>query len=240
MYLLVLIGMITNSCTKTDHLDCLKGTGSDITESRDVSSFNKIVLNDNVNLVITQDTNISIQVTAGEKLIGKVGTDISNNVLSITNNNTCNWVRSFDREIIVYVGINNLNQIEYRGSGDITSTNEIKSDSLLLQIWEGAGTIDLQVNTQRNYIYFHIGTADVFYSGKTHLSYVSAASFGPIDARNLKSTYTYIGNSGSNNCFVGADLALEASISSIGNIYYFGNPQITLSNTGQGELIKYE
>ncbi|NOR86843.1 MAG: hypothetical protein GQ527_04480 [Bacteroidales bacterium] len=238
--MVVLLGLIFSSCKKTDPLDCLTSTGSDITEQRAVSSFNKIILNDNVNLVITQDSSFSIQVRAGENIIDKVTTNIENQELSIHNHNTCNWVRSFDREIIVYVGVNHLHHIEYRGSGDISSTNVIKGDSLMLEVREGAGKVDLNIDMERNYIYFHIGTADIFYSGYAHISYVSGSSFGPVDARNMETVFTFISNSGSNNCYVRASSRLEATISSIGNIYYFGNPYAVLAGDGEGELIKVD
>jgi len=239
---LTLVGMlffVVTSCKKNSPFDCFKSTGPDVTEIRSVSDFNKISLSDNVNLVLTQDIVNSIKVKAGEHIIDNIETSIEDHELHIANYNTCNWMRSFKREIIVYVGVKNLNEIEYRGSGDITSTNTITGDSLKLQIWDGAGKIDMNVDVRKNTIYFHIGTADVFYQGFAHLSYVSSASFGLIDARELNTTFTYIGSTGSNNCFVNSNFVLEATISSIGNIYYFGDPEIKLTGGGTGQLIKY-
>lgn len=239
-FVLVTLSFALNSCSKTDPLDCFKATGDDITENRNSGEFNKIILRDNVNLIITQDTINKITVTAGDKIIDKVITRISDGALNIENNNTCNWVRSFDREIIVNVTVKELTQIEYRGSGDINSSNIIKSDSLVLNVWEGAGKVDLEIDVHRNYIYFHIGTADIFYKGNTHLSYITAASFGPVDAIELNNVFTYISNEGSNNCYVNTNLHLGATITSIGNIYYKGDPEISLNDTGEGALIKMD
>jgi len=239
LFILVIL-LVMNSCRKSNPLDCFNSTGPDITQDRTSGTFNKIVLYNNVNLVITQDSVNSIKMVAGENIIDRVTTSVNKGTLVIENTNTCNWTRNFNREIIAYVKVKNLSGIDYRGSGDISSTNTITSDSLVLNIWEGAGKVDLNIKTQRNYIYFHIGTADVYYSGHTHLSYITAASFGPIDARNLSSVYTFMANKGSNNCFVNASLHLGATISSIGNVYYLGDPDISLSDTGDGELIKME
>ncbi len=239
-FLLLFMLFFINSCKKTDPLDCFKNTGPDITETRNSGDFNSIVLYDNVNLVLTQQSTNTIEVTAGEKIISKVTTRINNKELIIENTNTCNWVRSFDREITVYVGVKNLIGIEYRGSGDISTSNTIKSDSLHINIWEGAGRVDLDLEVHRSYVYFHIGTADVYLTGFAHLSYITAASFGPVDARNLSTVYTYIANKGSNNCYIKTNLHLGATITSIGNIYYKGNPDISLNDTGDGELIKME
>ena len=238
--LIVGISFSWSACQKTDPSDCFKSTGSDINEERSTKAFRKIILNDNVNLVLTQSTSTSVSVTAGEKIISKIKTEFDNETLVISNHNSCNWVRSFKREITVYVNIDTLNSIEYHGSGDISSTNTITQDSLMLNIWEGAGSINLDIDVFRNYIYFHIGTADLYYSGFSHLNYISSMSFGPVDARNLESTFTYLSSSGSNNCYVKVSSELHAQISSIGNVYYSGNPSISLNRTGTGELMKLD
>lgn len=225
------------SCQKSDPTDCFKNTGKDVTETRAVSYFNKIILEDNANLVLTQSDEYSISVLGVKNVLKKVRTDINNEVLNIKNNNSCNWMRSFDREITVYANVKTLNQIEYRGSGDISSTNTITGDSLQLSVWEGAGKVELDVDLYRNYIYFHIGTADIHYRGNAYLSYISLSSFGPIYAENLTTRFSYVSNKGSNLCFVNSNLQLEATITNLGDIYYFGDPEIILEDTGEGQLI---
>ncbi|NPD44755.1 MULTISPECIES: GIN domain-containing protein [unclassified Lentimicrobium] len=237
-FFILLLGL--NSCKKGDPTDCFKSTGSDITQERPATTFDKIVLSDNVNLVLTQGNDYSISVHGGKNVLKKVRTDIDDRVLKIENRNSCNWMRNFDREITVYANFETINEIEYRGSGDISCTNTIVQDSLTLNIWEGAGKVEMDVEMYRNFIYFHIGTADVYYKGNTHLSYVTGSSFGPIYAQNLRSTFTYIANHGSNNCYVQANLRIEATISSLGNIYYWGDAEELVDKTGSGILIKMD
>lgn len=226
------------SCIKGDPTDCFKSTGKDTWESRSVANFNTIVLYDNVNLVLTQDEEITLDVFGGSNLLKKINTDINDGVLTIRNTNSCNWVRSFNREVTVYAHVDSLIRIDYRGSGDISSSNTIISDSLKLDIKEGAGKIDLDVDVDRNYIYFTIGTADVYYSGKSNISYIAARSFGPIYAQEMESLFTFMSSEGSNDCYVRTQNKLEAAITNIGDIYYYGNPEILINNTGEGKLIK--
>lgn len=238
--LLLMVIMGTNSCTKSDPTDCFKSTGAETTVTRSTGIFDKIILNDNVNLVLTQSSSQSISIKGGKNLLKKVKTDINDGALNIENQNSCNWMRSFDKEITVYVNVNQLHEIEYNGSGDISCTNTIISDSLKLNVWEGAGNVDIKVETERNFIYFHIGTADINYSGVCHLSYVTLSSFGPIKAENLQSAFTYIANNGSNNCYIQANTRIEANIGGLGDIYYRGDPEIIINKTGEGNMIKMD
>ena len=236
--LFLILLFTSNSCRKSSPLDCFKSTGKEITEARSSGVFDKISLNDNVNLVLKHDTIRSISVTGGKNVLKKVKTNISEGVLTIENQNSCNWVRSFDKEITVYVNIDTLRRIEYYGSGDINCSNTIISDSMQLDVWEGAGDINMKVNNHRNIIYFHIGTSDINYQGSSTLSYISLSSFGPIDARALETNFTYIGNSGSNNCYIWAHTKIDANINGLGNIYYKGDAEISLDLSGDGRLIK--
>ena len=238
--LFIVLSLVWNSCSKTDPTDCFTATGPDVTQKRSAAAFRRIILHDNVNLVLTQDSSYSVVVKAGEKIISKIKTNIKDGTLEIFNENTCNWVRDFEREITVYAHINILNDIEYRGSGDITATNLIKQDSLMLNVWEGAGKIELEIDNYRNYIYFHIGTADIHYRGKAHLNYLSVMSFGPVYAHNLRTKFTYLTAGGSNNSYVNASVELHAHLSSIGNVYYAGQPQIFVNQTSTGKLLPIE
>jgi len=237
---LVLFSLSIFSCKKSGPTDCFKSTGEEITIERPATSFDKIILNDNVNLVLTQGDDYRISVTGGKNVLKKVRTDVDDRVLKIENRNSCNWMRSFNREITVYASFKTIQEIEYRGSGDISCSNTIVGDSLQFDVWEGAGMVEMDVDVTRSYLYFHIGTADITYRGDAHLSYITASSFGPIYAQNLRSTFTYIANESSNHCYVQVSDRIEATITKFGNIYYWGGAEEILNRTGSGDLIKMD
>jgi len=127
--------------------DCFKGTGKVITETRTPSDYTRIELNDNINLVITQDSINKISVEGGEKLLPNIQTEFVDNKLIIKNNNKCNWVRSYKNKFTVYVSAKSLKRIEYFGSGNITSTNTLVADTLEINCPESAEKIDIMANT---------------------------------------------------------------------------------------------
>lgn len=228
---------ILNACQK----GCLTSTGKDMVSERASENFSHIQIYDNIDVVITQSNENRIQVKAGENIIDHIETSIENGVLIIRNNAKCNWMRSYTKKIEVKIAVKQLYEIEMRGIGEISSSNAIRSDSLMLNVWDAAGKADLTIETKKSTIRYHIGTADIIYRGKTRLSYISSNSYGPVDARDLESEQTYISTIGSNNNYVWATEILEATVGSIGNIYYKGDPTIlkTIYN-GNGKIEKIQ
>ncbi len=229
------------ACKKTDPTDCFKSTGQVIFEDRESVSVRFIRLENNVNLILTQDQNPQILVEAGENLLDKIDTELNGDSLFIRNNNSCNWVRSFSTLVNVYVNVTNLLQIEYFGSGNITVTNTIISDSLKLDIRKGAGSVNLMINSGTTYLNLHEGTCDITCNGNSSVTFIYAADYGPFFCEGLESHHVFINNRGTNDCYVRAVYELGATIEYLGNIYYYGNPSIVNSVIkGSGKLIKMD
>jgi hypothetical protein len=236
-----LVAMIFTSCEKLDIGDCFKSTGKVIIEERESPVFEHIVLEDNINVILTQDNRCSIRVQAGENLIGSVITEVNDGELTIRNDNQCNWMRSYNKDINVYLSVNHLVSIYYKASGNIISTNTIVTDSLNISVWDGSGIIDMDIQTVNSVLDLHYGTVDFDIHGFTQVDYIYAASYGPFHCQDLVSVFCFMNNKGSNDCYVNCTKVLEVEIENIGNIYYKGDPETIKSKiTGTGRLIKLE
>ncbi len=239
--LLVFAGLL-QSCQKSPLADCFKSTGNIVTEERQVANFNRILLRHNVNLHLRQALQNKITVSAGSNMMEKIGTAVNDDgQLEIRNDNSCNWVRSYDKPIDVYVDFVKLDSIEYRSSGDITGDGVLVFDTLKIDVLEGSGKIELEVMATVVFCGLTYGTADIVLKGNSDVSYLYSAGFGLVDTRNLSSKFVYVNNKSSNNLYLRATIELGATIENIGNIYYAGNPpDILLVKKGSGELIKLE
>jgi hypothetical protein len=221
--------------------DCFKSTGEIILEERETPEFEHIILEDNINIILTQDNQCSIRVQAGKNLIGSVITEVNDGQLTIRNDNQCNWIRSYNKDINVYLAVKNLVSIYYMASGNIISTNTIVSDSLNIAVYDGSGLIDMDILTVNSVLSLHYGSVDFNIHGFTQVDYIFAASYGPFHCQDLVSVFCFMNNRGSNDCFVNCTKDLEVVIENIGNIYYKGNPETIKSViTGTGQLIKLE
>jgi hypothetical protein len=140
----------------------------------------------------------------------------------------------------VHVHVKNLRKIYYLSAGNISSTNVLTPGSFLLDVWGGCGSINLTLNVFQGFIYEHLGTADITLKGNVTFNSVVSGDYGLLQLKDLITDYTYVANSGSNDCYVSCRKYLEATISSIGNIYYTGNPDsLHVHINGAGQVIHF-
>ena len=236
---ILVILLLMTACNREQLDDCYTRTGPMVTEERPSGYFERIELYDNVNLVLIEGNQPTLKIEAGQKLLDAIKTEITDSTLLIRNTLKCNWVRSYDREITVYATAPALHEIRYEGSGDVRTAGPVTLDSLQVSIWGGAGTFDLDLHAYQLNLALHYGTVDLHVKGKAVLTTIFANSYGPFYCNDLISNIVYIRNSGTNNCHVHAEHILEAEITSVGNIYYTGNPyELKSSISGSGKLIK--
>lgn len=239
MLLLLVALFFTLACNK-DGGKCFSNTGSIITQERNISDFDSIALYDNPDLVLTQDSVNKVSVEAGQNIISGITTQVIDHMLVIHNMNNCNWLRSYDKPIRVHVSVKNLRKIYYEASGNITSANTIQANDLHIDLWGGCGVIDLDLNVNIGTFIQHMGTADMVLRGACNISSVYSGDFGKLQLTGLTTGYTFVKNTGSNDCFVSVSKVLDATIGSMGNIYYSGNPDSIYTHiNGSGAVIPY-
>ena len=238
--LMLALLFIPPGCAKDGGV-CVTNSGTTIMEERKLDDFDSISLNDNVNLILRSDLENSVQVEAGRNIIRGITTDVVNRQLIINNKNTCNWLRSYNKPLNIHISKKNLIKIIYNSAGDILTDSELTIDSLEVEVWGGCGTIDLTFDSLwKGNFSLNMGTANIILHGKCGWTTVFAGSYGSYDARDMNAWYTGITNKGSNDCYVNAKY-LDATIKSIGNIYYrmdsvkSVNPQIF----GSGQVLPF-
>ncbi|MCF6341458.1 MAG: DUF2807 domain-containing protein [Bacteroidales bacterium] len=233
---------ILSSCEKSSVFDCFKNTGPITSEERKVADFDHILLRHNINLHLRQAAKNRIVVQSGSKLMKKIKTTVNaDGQLEIRNDNSCNWVRDYNIPIDLYLDFVQLDAIEYRSTGDVLSEETLFFDTLRIDVLEGSGTIDLDIDAQVLFCELTYGTADIVLKGNSGLCYVYSAGFGRIDNRKLKGKFVYVNNKSSNDMYLQATVELGATIENIGNIYYTGNPPtVFLNKKGEGKLIEFE
>ncbi len=238
IYILFFV-LLAASCQKFSPADCFKNSGPVSTEEREVSPFHYLHMKNNVDVFLTYAQDYAITVRAGKNVIPGIKTNISGKTLTIENENTCNWIRSYETPIEVYLEMPAIDSILYESSGNLTSLNRFSGDSIRLEVLEGAGSIKLWLDMQKSRFNLHYGTADLSVRGYSHICYLYSGGYGPADLRDLNTVFHYMTNNSTNDCHVRASLELQVKIHNVGDVYYYGDPvSVSLEGDGSGKLYK--
>jgi hypothetical protein len=231
--------LVLAACNKENAPDCLQSAGDMTTETRLLPAFNIVEIRDYIQVELYDSTETFAQITAPENLLPEIIIQQENGELVISNQNSCNWVRSFKNRIVVRLYAPEFRHITQRGTGDITAINTLTCNSFTLENRHAAGTIQLKVIVDSLAILTHTGVADVTVSGvASHAEYFNQG-YGWIDARDVEAQNVFVNNSSINNVYVNSTGYLYGAIYFSGNIYYGGHPtSIDKDIHGSGEFIE--
>jgi len=233
--------IIMAGCGKAPVCDCFESAGSESSQARQVSSFTQLISNDNINVFITTGSPQQVVVEGGKNLIPNIAANVSNGVLTLHNNNICNWLRSYKKSVInVYLTVPQLTTITNSGYGTVQSQGVLTYDSLVLNTTNSPGDIDLDVNS--NYINAHMfGTADLALSGQCNTfeaNFFGGTGFIYNNSLTV-SGYGFVSSNTTGDCYINCNGTLAVHILGQGNVYYTGSATVNdLPGTGSGKLIK--
>lgn len=233
--------LVLGGCAKDQRGDCFVVSGALASEGRDLTAFHSILLDDRIDLELTQDTAAapSMVVLAGANLLPRISTEVRNGELHITSDLKCNWVRKLDERPMVRVTFPVLERITYSSVGNITATTPIRGRTFRLEQWDGHGTVRLELQVDTCWIGLHTGVGDAVLSGSTKQLSLYTLNFAHIDASSLQAREVFLNNSGSGDIRCRASDALFVQVRNVGDVYYAGDPTtLDATITGSGRLIR--
>jgi hypothetical protein len=230
------------SCNGDRRNDCITGLGDDGSVVRQVSTFDKLYVEDRIKLVITQDsTRVGEIVLSGpENLLSQVLTDVSNGELRLVNNNTCNFVRSFDYELVVNVYVDKLVRLELQSIAEVTVEDTLFVDFLEIR-HTALSDIDLMLGGDEVFIRSR-NSASTKLRGKIKTLKGSIEEVSSLDAGELICDNVLVDTHTKLETYIRAQKLIYVNIYNSGNVVYvMDEPSeyaIVGINTGSGRLIK--
>ena len=227
--------MVFNSCKKENLCDCIKRTGNVSTELRTNEGFNSILVYNKVDVYITEGSNFEVSVEAGDNIRDLIDVEIKDSVLSIDNNNKCNWTRSYKKPIAVHITCPSLKYISVEGSGNIKSTNTLTPYKIHLNS-SSSGVMDLKMDATIIEVSVN-SIGDVNLQGETGLLLSDIGGTAFLNCKKLLSDYIYLHCYTTGICSVNTSQTIDCKIDDIGDIYCYGNPSnINKEENSSGRL----
>ena len=232
------------ACDSDNAINCLQTTGTIIQQEMEVESFDKILVNRDITLIVKQAASPSVLIETGSNLINDVEVKVENNQLILTDNNTCNLVRDFGITKIV-VSTPTLSEIRTSTQYTITSEGILSFENLTL-ISENfnipdlftVGDFDLRVNSD-NVTVLSNGLSTFYLNGVVNnLSISYFAGDGRFEAENLEAQNVTIFHRGSNDMIVNPQQSITGSIVATGNVIAKNQPpEVNIEELFTGRLI---
>ena len=231
------------SCNSEDASNCFQTAGTTIQQEFDVATFNKIIVNERIELIIKQGVDQQVIVETGENLMNDIKVSIENNTLVLTNDNTCNFVRDYGNTKIFVtspnlISIRNSSELAVRSDGILTYptllivADDFESDYL------NVGDFYLTLNNTTLNVTSN-GISNFYIDGQTtNLTVGFFAGDSRFEGENLIASNVNITHKSSNDMLVNPQVSISGDIYSLGDVITFNNPAtVDVTEHYQGKLL---
>lgn len=229
IYLLV---FLVFACNSEDANDCFQTSGTIVQKDVDVVGFERILVNRDIELIITEAPEYKVTIETGENLINDVEVGVIGNRLVLTDNNNCNYIRDYGITKI-YVEAPNLTEIRTSSQYEVSSNGILTYPTLGLISEDFNEAVDFTVGdfrlsinsesldiTSNNISSFYIdGEVDDLFVG-----FFSGS--GRFEGENLIAQNVDVNHRGSNDMIVNPQSSLTGILRGTGNAISVNEPPI--------------
>ena len=194
----------------------IKGNGIIATENREVSAYNIISVNGNIDVVLVEGKEGKLTLKAEENLLDYIEISVNRDALKIKSKDRTELRPSKGKNILITVPIQEVRKLTLNGSGEIEGDVILKNDTLTLQV-NGSGDMDVNVMTEDVKAMIN-GSGDITVSGKTDVFKATVNGSGDINGSQLSA----------NNC--------EGKVIGSGDIYFFAKQKLNAKIIGSVDI----
>ncbi|OMP31542.1 head GIN domain-containing protein [Mangrovimonas sp. DI 80] len=241
IYIFVLLLIV--ACDSENANDCFQTSGSIIQQEFEVSEFERILVNRDIEVILAEG-DFQVLVETGENLINDVSVKVVDGELQLADNNTCNYVRDYGVTKI-YVTAPNIKTIRSSTQYDISSEGTLNFPILQLLSEDynapdsfTTGDFKLDVNASEVKIVAN-NMASFYITGQTENLFVGFyAGAGRFEGEALIAQHVDIYHRGSNDMIVNPQQSLSGKILGPGDVISLNEPsEVTLETLYTGNLI---
>lgn len=237
---IVFVSILLFSCQKPEDRSCWKSVGEETTLEIVLPFFNKIELYEHLEYVLVQDSVEKIVIKGGKNLVNFVKSEVKDDLLILTNENKCNFLRSYKKKLKVEIHFTELINIHFEGTDSLTNLGTLEFNWMTFLIRDGAGPVRLNFNAHSIFASISHGWGDFVFTGTVTRANLNIRSNGYCDTYGMVVTdsLTVISNTQGTTKVNANGTKFKAQIDADGDILYKGTPiSVKLNQYGAGELI---
>ena len=219
-YFLVIALTLLTFTTSNAQFKKVKGNGNVTTKKHSTSDYHKVDVVGFMDVKLEKGTEGNITVKTDDNIHEYVSIESNKGVLKIKIKNNVNI--STKKGLHITVPFTDLDNVSLTGSGDVLTSNQIKSDQFEAEV-TGSGDMTLDVDSIR--IDAKVtGSGDLKITGSTTHLEIKVTGSGDFDGDSLNAQNVEAYVSGSGDARVVANKSIKARVNGSGDINYSGNP----------------
>ena len=224
----VLLALIFSGCNIPSKLNDIRGSGVIKSETRRVSGFDSIDFSGIGSLTIIQGNEEYLKIDAEENLIPHIESVVRARKLSIGFKERINIIPS--KDILFTLSVKDVKQLDVNGLGYVFSS-KLHIDKLNVHS-SGSSQVNLSALTC-DVLNVEISGAGIFkIDGIVDTQSIDVGGAGVYDAGNLRSKNARIKISGAGSAILWVENTLEAELSGVTALRYFGKPSLVKRVSG--------
>jgi hypothetical protein len=225
----VLVMLLISACG----LAPVFGSGKVVTETRQVSGFDKVSVSGGGELVILQDGTESVTAETDDNLMQYLVAEVRGGTLHLYLNDKA--LSNFRPTRLVFtVHVKNLTGVTTSGLWDFTS-KKISTGHLDLNM-SGSGNFAIDSLTADTLSVHISGSGEMTAAGAVTSQTMDVSGSGKIHAADLKSETAQTSVSGLGRATLWVTKSLTVDISGSGNVQYYGSPETNINTSGSGNI----
>ena len=237
----LIMSLLFTSCHYKVEVDevfsSMEGSENIISETRNVSDFDKIKVSQAIQVEIIQANTFDVEVEVNDNIMPYLKTEVSNGELKIFFSKKFNSFRNVDA--LVKIKMPHLKSVKASSATGVTSKGLFAGDDLQIDVSSAAS---VKMQTQYDDIAVDASSASsVELSGLSLFTAFEASSAASIDAKDLKANEVKADVSSGANISTWPIILLDADASSGGSIKYYNSPSKDLKKSASsgGRIDKY-
>ena len=228
--ILVLFGaFFLSSCNGPD---CIRGSGNQVSKTRNLGSFSKIETSGSFEIIVKQDSTSSLVINADDNIQDEIETSINGKTLSIgIGSNICD-----SGPILIYINSKDFEKIKASGSVDIKSDGLLNVNDFELNL-SGSSKVMLEMNA-KTLRTSSSGSSDISLKGQAGAHELELSGSGNIDALEFVVGEYNIRSSGSSQSKINVLNVLNVRSSGSSTVEYKGKPsKVSNHDSGSSQII---
>lgn len=240
LYFVCIVNFFVILGCNSDSSNCFKQIGQTDSLSFIFKNNPKIVnIYDIFDVCLVQDSVFSVKIVTNKTLLENISIEMNDTALEIKDLNKCYFIRNKNIKHKLYIYTPNLKELMIFGVVNLYTPDTINFNRFLIRFYSEVSFCDINVNCSEHF-FFELWrvTGNFKISGKS--TYFNILNHGQayIDASNYKTEYFYIEQRSTGDVKISVSQLLSANIFDIGNVYYYGNPKLEVTEYDKGKAIK--